>query len=184
MRGRIKAHVNPRARDLEDIAKWDNHEMRKVRESIDSLFRKRESRLFATEGGSSGSPWQALSPDYADWKKKHYPGRKILARTGALRTALTQRGGKHRASFFSKPYPAVVVGAGGEPGRIGSYHVLGEGNLPKRDPIDDSREAVREYMGVWQDEIAKKIDRVWRAMKRGARFGRRGLASTLPGGKA
>ena len=40
---------------------------------------------FATEGaaGEHGE-WAELAPDYAEWKEKHYPGKTILQRDGAL----------------------------------------------------------------------------------------------------
>ncbi len=50
------------------------------------------ARQFETEGGL-GRPWAALSPMYAAWKATHFPGAKILVRTGKLRESLTGRTG-------------------------------------------------------------------------------------------
>lgn len=42
---------------------------------------------FASEGDWGGEPWAKLSPDYAEWKAVHYPGRSILYATGDMRRA-------------------------------------------------------------------------------------------------
>lgn len=46
-------------------------------------------QAFDTEGGILGIRWQNLSPIYELWKAKHYPGRGILERTGALKKGFT-----------------------------------------------------------------------------------------------
>src|SRR5512132_1125407 len=40
---------------------------------------------FSSQGSELGEPWQALSPKYAAWKAKRYPGKGILERTGEMR---------------------------------------------------------------------------------------------------
>lgn len=40
---------------------------------------------FDSEGGGN---WDPLSPRYAAWKQRHFPGRRIMVRTGALRDSL------------------------------------------------------------------------------------------------
>lgn len=72
------------------------------------------------EGGKfSGAPWTMLSPAYAKWKYKHYPGQPILTRDGRLRDSLAWGGNtlgpegvwvatKHYAQFgTSVPYAAA-----------------------------------------------------------------------------
>lgn len=45
------------------------------------------------EGGKfSGAPWAALTPIYAQWKYKVYPGAPILTATGTLRNSLAWGG--------------------------------------------------------------------------------------------
>ncbi|MBA3891169.1 MAG: phage virion morphogenesis protein [Gemmatimonadaceae bacterium] len=48
-------------------------------------------RNVETEGGFVGR-WAALSPEYRTWKSRHYPGKPILERRGALKASL-QPGG-------------------------------------------------------------------------------------------
>jgi hypothetical protein len=45
---------------------------------------------FASQGAWGGQTWAPLSPAYAVWKQRHYPGRTILIREGALRQAASQ----------------------------------------------------------------------------------------------
>lgn len=56
-------------------------------EEMRTDFMQVETEQFATEGGRSGQPWPPLSPTYAAWKAKHYPGAPILQLT---RTMLAQ----------------------------------------------------------------------------------------------
>jgi phage gpG-like protein len=46
---------------------------------------------FTTQGGHASGRWAPLSPRYARWKAKRYPGAPILVRTGAMRRELTRR---------------------------------------------------------------------------------------------
>ncbi len=56
-------------------------------------FQAQMSRRFETEGGSGPSGrWAPLEPRYARWKARHFPGTKILERTGATRRSLTSAG--------------------------------------------------------------------------------------------
>lgn len=52
-------------------------------EVLRGRFLELERRQFATEGGYSGG-WAPLSPAYAAWKAKRYPGKPILRRTDDL----------------------------------------------------------------------------------------------------
>lgn len=63
---------------------------------------ERRGRL-AQPGG-----WPPLSPSYRAWKQAHYPGRKILERTLALRRSMTWRG-----SLFSPGGGRGNLGPGG-----------------------------------------------------------------------
>jgi phage gpG-like protein len=49
-----------------------------------------EKRSFREQGWPSG--WAPLTRRYAEWKAVHYPGRKILERTGALAESMAGQG--------------------------------------------------------------------------------------------
>ena len=60
---------------------------------IANEFYQSMTEVFATEGAFEGrNRWQELSPAYAKGKTKHYPGKKILDRTGRLKKSLTIKG--------------------------------------------------------------------------------------------
>jgi hypothetical protein len=63
-----------------------------VFDDVVKLFHKHERDQFRTQGKQTGPRWPKLSPKYAAWKRKHFPGRPILVRTGALRDALVKGG--------------------------------------------------------------------------------------------
>lgn len=51
-------------------------------------FFNEEKKWLDSEGEGS---WVPLSPGYAAWKKQHYPGRRMLQRTGRMYDELTGR---------------------------------------------------------------------------------------------
>jgi len=53
-------------------------------------FKEGEERQFAAQGAFGGNPaWAPLSVKYAIWKEAHFPGAKILTRTGRLMETMT-----------------------------------------------------------------------------------------------
>lgn len=57
-------------------------------------FENIEKKQFKSEGKSGSIKWAKLSKKYARKKKRLYPGKKILDRTGALNAALTDSDAK------------------------------------------------------------------------------------------
>ena len=83
-----------------------------------------EERSFKAQG--LPDRWVPLSPRYAAWKRKHYPGKKILERTGALKAAMTGSGPGavrvigHRSAEFGTDIPYA------------RYHQSGTRYMPRR----------------------------------------------------
>lgn len=48
-------------------------------------------KQFGREGAYTGAAWSPLSPPYAKWKQKHYPGKPILQLTGRLMASMVDR---------------------------------------------------------------------------------------------
>lgn len=109
----------------------------------DSLVRA-ERRQFATEGGYASGGWAPLSPNYAAWKARHYPGKKILHREGDLEGSLTRR---PLGIEVIEPSFAVL----GSDVEHGKYHQGGLGRNPQRRPVELPASLRREW--------AKKIQR-------------------------
>jgi hypothetical protein len=75
-------------------------------EKLAADFYRFEGDVFRTEGAVNASgQWKPLSPRYAAWKAKRYPGRRILRLTGKLRSSLVKSGGgrEHRGDHADKP---------------------------------------------------------------------------------
>jgi len=53
-------------------------------EQIQINFAEIEEQQFATQGARGGTPWAPLSPNYAAWKEKYFPGLPILQLTRTM----------------------------------------------------------------------------------------------------
>ena len=95
---------------------------------ITALFLDAERRQFASQGAYGSGGWAPLSPKYARWKARHYPGKPILRRTDELFRSLTV-GPQVR---IARPRLLVLGSAVSH----GVYHTRGEGNLPRRRPVE------------------------------------------------
>jgi hypothetical protein len=107
-----------------------------------------ERELFDSEGGAGASgSWPQLSPAYAAWKAKHYPGGKILVASGAMKAALTSAGG---GGVFETTATHMFIGTE----RIAGYH------WPRRKAIDISSVQEREYFGralaAWGVDVSRE----------------------------
>lgn len=93
-----------------------------------------ERQQFDSEGGGQTGSWAPLSEQYAAWKEKNFPGRKILDRTGTLREALT-----NGTSVFARREMSAdnfVFGTSGVP--YATFHQLGTVRMPARPEVDFS----------------------------------------------
>ncbi len=107
-------------------------------------------RKFAAEGnletGSEQAGWAPLSPKYAAWKAKHYPGKGILQRTGALREAAvnpeTTISPKRLRMVVNNPY--------------GIYHQSSRprsSNLPRRAWASFTAKQKARWVKAFRDQI-------------------------------
>ena len=90
-------------------------------------FYELEQAQFDSEGsrGLTGA-WQSLSPQYASWKEKKYPGRPIMVLTGNLKESLT-KANHTNAIYRAKPQSMEI----GTNDKKAQWHFLGSGRLPK-----------------------------------------------------
>lgn len=112
---------------------------------IATSFARAERRQFRSEGGYASGGWRPLSPAYAAWKARHYPGRLILERTGALKRSLTERPLGVEVLLPRR----MVIGSDVDYGR---YHQRGDG-LPRRRPVELPESLRREWVKVLQRYI-------------------------------
>lgn len=119
-------------------------DMRPAWSALRQRFLTIERRQFATQGGYSGG-WSPLSPAYARWKARHYPGKTILRRTDALWRSLTEG---PMVAVLEPDY--MVLGTSVE---YAEYHQLGGGRLPRRRPVELADAERREWVKVLQSFI-------------------------------
>lgn len=118
----------PQIQRLLDGVIYRGQDLRPVWQLILADFKVLEGQQFATEGGL-GRPWPPLSPQYAAWKAKHYPGMPILVRTGRLRESLI---GRTRDTIEEMTRDTLRMGTA-VPYAI--YHQAGTKKMPPRPPI-------------------------------------------------
>ena len=95
-------------------------------------FYKSMSEVFSSEGAyEERKHWQELSPAYAAWKMRHYPGKKILERTGRLKRSLTVKGGEDSVSNITPSELAI-----GTRVPYAILHQMGTKRLPQRKIIE------------------------------------------------
>lgn len=112
-------------------------------EAIADRFRHVELRQFRTEGAAFSGGWAPLSPRYAAWKARHYPGKPILQREGDLVRSLTER-----------PFGVEVI----MPQRMwigsdvehGAYHQHGTPRMPRRRPVELDEAERRLWVQILQ----------------------------------
>lgn len=138
----------------------DLNDLRGVWEVFKGFFVATEKELFASQGGTGGAGrWPALSPGYAAWKAKHYPGAGILVRSGALRGEMTTP-----AIYQAQPRSLVI--GGGVDASYGIYHQTGDG-VPVRKVIDIA--TMQEVaLGKALQYEAKRLEMLWQGSYAGS----------------
>ncbi|WP_053207944.1 phage virion morphogenesis protein [Jiangella muralis] len=125
---RTLARVGDNVDDLTPVWYW-----------LAESFQRAETRQFNSEGAFASGGWSPLSPRYARWKARHYPGTRVLERTGALRKSLTTR-----------PFGVEVIEnksmAIGSDVDYGRHHQRGGAGLPQRRPVELTENMRREWM--------------------------------------
>jgi phage gpG-like protein len=114
-------------------------------ERIAGLFAEGEKRQFDSEGEWGSGRWSPLSPKYAAWKLRHFPGTKILERTGALKASLTVR----PLGIEEISATRLRIGSGIVYGR---FHQDGGPRLPKRPPLalpEARRRTITKVLQRW-----------------------------------
>lgn len=125
------------ARGLEGFAARAR-DMRPAWKQIRSRFVDYETSWFDSEGDGH---WPALSKDYAEWKARHFPGRKMLVRSGDMRESVLK-------PDIDVTEPSYAVFGTADP--VAGYHQKGAGRLPVRRVIDIDEQERREWVRVVQ----------------------------------
>ena len=110
----------------------------------------RVNEQFATEGahGEAGG-WRPLSPEYAAWKARHFPGQPILVRTGKMKNVLLDKSSAVTITNKAMVYYPLSEYAG--------YHQRGTEKMPARKPVNltmsDRKEVLDRVFTKWLNEV-------------------------------
>lgn len=69
----------------DSLTDWTS-ELKEVGEHLKDFY---STSVFVTEGSVIGESWLPLNESYEFWKRKNYPGKKILQRTTTMQKAFT-----------------------------------------------------------------------------------------------
>lgn len=142
---RVSAAVSDFSEKVGGRSLWDRwHE----------AFFESERELFASEGGTGRSgKWEPLSPNYADWKRSHYPGALTLVASGAMKESLIGAAAGH---VFIAEKQTLHIGTE----ILAGYHWQPSGNRPARRAVDISDEQERQFFGralvSWAHDLRKE----------------------------
>ncbi len=108
-------------------------------------FVRAERRQFRTEGAYGSGGWAPLSPRYAEWKERHYPGQPIIQRTGDLYRSLTGGNALHVRVVTGH---FLLIGSAVE---YGAFHMRpGPHGRPARKPIELTESLRRSWVRTLQ----------------------------------
>jgi len=131
-----------------------SQELYPVWDKVLNIIYEAEQRLFEREGRTSEhGKWEKLSPRYAAWKKKHYPGMPILTLTGRFNGSMTDPSGRHadiRERQTLTWGSAYEVSGGYD---LGGIHAEGHENMPAREPIRVTQRNVDDIANTVVDYI-------------------------------
>jgi len=167
-------------------------DMKTMLSKVDTLFRKREKSLFATEGGSGGKKWARLAPSTIAVKKRLRGRRrraqarisvgadvtgqagivsgpvsmKVMQRYGKLRKGLTDKGhGDHISRYILGTNARIQVGVRNS---VAAKHGAGGRYSPKkiRNTMQMTTKQRRKYWRIVSDYLTDiKLQRKLRAMR-------------------
>jgi len=174
----ITGQVNPRIKESFAAAVvFHSSEMKVVLSQIDSQFLRDETKQFSSEGSSGGSKFPALSPRYKKWKRRKFPGRKVMSLTGKTRKSLTTKGKGHVANYGFRPRPNWEVGTTVV---TAAYHMnlannpLYNPKMPHRDVMQMTRNQERRYTQIIAEYIVKVKGPRAEKIRKNAVWGRAG----------
>jgi phage gpG-like protein len=120
-------------------------------------WHKRIGEAFESKGQSIGSQWRPLSPAYAAWKSRHYPGRPLLVLRRLMKDSLV-RSESRNAIFNRAGGRQLVLGT-----RIkyAKFHQYGTSKMPARPffKVDQG------LVNAWAKEMAKDVELAERGKK-------------------
>lgn len=107
--------------------------------------RRQENQIFASEGSAAASGrWPALSPGYASRKRKEFGRKKILQRTGDMKSRLTKASNPNYYQDYVARSDRTGIFRFGARSGLARSHISGIGSLPMRDMLTKTAQQVGE----------------------------------------
>lgn len=120
------------------------------------------TKAYTTEGVASGGAWPRLAPGYAAWKKKAYPQRKILVRTGETRKRFTEPLNAAFIRRFLRPW-RYQFGAVSEVQAAHEYGIGSPGQrLPVRSILRKTPADIAAFQKVLVQFMVKRLRQIYR----------------------
>lgn len=165
MHFRMKGRMNPRIKTLDEAMRLDAQDMRNFEATFDTEFRDQMKSAFSTEGKTGAFGWPPLSPDYAAYKAKKRPGRKMLVFDGNLRRSLTTRNAEHIAEGQMPVGKRPAVVSLGTRNPLAAYHGISpyrNKNLPVRDALETAttQASLAKYTKLARLVLGEKLKRI------------------------
>lgn len=127
---------------------------------IPVLEKSAAAQIAAGGRGPNAGRFRRLSPAYAQWKLRHYPGRPILVRTGKMLDALTRSESGVALRYFNRR--ELIFGSQGL--EYAGFHQTGTLQMPARPPFDFGQD--------FADEVQREAALAARDCAREARLDR------------
>lgn len=155
----IRIQLDPNARRVAQrlvLVSEALNDMRPLAGPLRSIFLSFMRRHFSSRGSYARVPWVPLSPRYAAWKARHFPGKPIMRLRDVLYGSLTQTGHPmavntvtRRRIEFGTRVPYARAHQHGVPGRLPQRVVIPAPTKVEGEQIADAVLAylLRAYRG-------------------------------------
>lgn len=129
---------------------------------MDQEHIKQVRRAYGTEGATTGQgSWPRLSPRYAAWKRKAYPGRRILVRTRETFQKFVQPTSASHIRRFIQPFTYAFGAASEAQWRHENAAGVGRQVLPRRSILaktgQDLQGFQRALVGFWTKRVRQAL---------------------------
>jgi len=107
-------------------------DLREIWDKFIPNIRRRHRLTFLTETSPFGEWWAPLSGPYQTWKERHFRGKRILQRTGALRKAASVKGAPGQFIVMDPLAFTFTVSRMSGTFDVGRIHQTGGSVMPRR----------------------------------------------------
>lgn len=118
-------------------------ELKQIGDFLKSFY---ANDVFETEGGVFNDRWKPLSPRYEARKRKEFPGRGILERSGKMRRGFITKADANSLKLFNNLFYA-------------QYHQKGRG-VPKRIMAQLDKKRQEQVTKLFKKGVIKRLEKI------------------------